>query len=62
MTLGNMREQGLHHLIGFCHNDACRHQALIDVLVRRQGRVRQMRGTRPTHRRAAELERGAGLN
>ena len=19
------------HLIGFCHNDACRHQALIDV-------------------------------
>jgi hypothetical protein len=31
MTLGNMREQGVHHLIAFCHNDACRHQALIDV-------------------------------
>jgi hypothetical protein len=31
MTLGNMRQQGLHHSIAFCHNDACRHQALIDV-------------------------------
>jgi hypothetical protein len=31
MTLGNMSEQGVHHLIAFCHNDACRHQALIDV-------------------------------
>ncbi len=31
MTLGNMRSLGVHHLIGYCHNDACRHQALIDV-------------------------------
>jgi hypothetical protein len=31
MTLGNMRELGVNHLIGYCHNDACRHQALIDV-------------------------------
>ena len=31
MTLGNMRAQGVHHLIAFCLNDACRHQALIDV-------------------------------
>ena len=31
MTLGNMHEQGVHHLIAFCHNDGCRHQALIDV-------------------------------
>jgi hypothetical protein len=31
MTLGNMRELGVHHLIGYCHNDACRHQAIIDV-------------------------------
>jgi hypothetical protein len=30
MTLGNMRKQGVRHLIGYCHND-CRHQALIDV-------------------------------
>ena len=30
MTLGNMREQGVHHLIAFCLNDACRHQALIE--------------------------------
>jgi hypothetical protein len=32
MTLGNMREQVVHHLIAFCLNDACRHSALIDVL------------------------------
>ncbi len=31
MTLGNMREQGVHHLICYCLNDACPHQALIDV-------------------------------
>jgi hypothetical protein len=31
MTLANMYEQGVHHLIAFCLNDACRHQALIDV-------------------------------
>jgi hypothetical protein len=31
MTLGSMRRQGVHHLIAFCHNGACRHQALIDV-------------------------------
>jgi hypothetical protein len=32
MTLGNMREQGVQHLIAFRHNDACHQQALIDVL------------------------------
>jgi hypothetical protein len=31
MTLSNMRELGAQHLIAFCLNDACRHQALIDV-------------------------------
>jgi hypothetical protein len=31
MTLGNMREQGVHHLIAYCLNDAYHHQALIDV-------------------------------
>jgi hypothetical protein len=31
MDLANMRRQGVHHLIGYCLNDACRHQALIDV-------------------------------
>ncbi len=31
MDLANMREQGVTHLIAFCHNDACRHQALSDV-------------------------------
>ena len=31
MDLANMYEQGVHHLIAFCLNDACRHQALIDV-------------------------------
>ena len=28
MTLGNMRELGVQHLIAFCLNDACRHQVL----------------------------------
>jgi hypothetical protein len=31
MTLGNMRELGVHHLIAYCLNDSCRHQAIIDV-------------------------------
>jgi hypothetical protein len=31
MTLGNMRELGVRHLIAYCLNDACRHSALIDV-------------------------------
>jgi hypothetical protein len=31
MTLHDMREQGVQHLIAFRHNDACRHQALNDV-------------------------------
>jgi hypothetical protein len=31
MTLGNMREQGVHHVIGFYLNDACRHHALISL-------------------------------
>ena len=31
MNLANMRENGVHHSIAYCHNDACRHQAVIDV-------------------------------
>ncbi len=31
MDLANMRERGVHHLICYCVNDACRHQVLIDV-------------------------------
>ena len=31
MTLGNRREQVVHQPIAYCHNDACRHQALIDA-------------------------------
>ena len=31
MTLGNMRELGVHGLIASGLNDACRHTALIDV-------------------------------
>jgi hypothetical protein len=67
MTLGNMRELGVHHLIAFCHNDACRHQALIDVSkysdetevpsFRRRVKCGKMRG--PRCGRAAELERAA---
>ena len=28
MTLGNMRQQGVQHLICYCLNDSCRHTAL----------------------------------
>ena len=31
MTLGNMRQLGVQRLVAHCLNDACRHQALIDV-------------------------------
>jgi len=31
MDLANMRRQGLRSLIAYCLNDACRHQAVIDV-------------------------------
>ena len=31
MTLGNMRQLGVHNLVAYCLNDACRHTALIDV-------------------------------
>ena len=28
MDLDNMYEQGVHHLIAYCRNDACRHQTM----------------------------------
>ena len=31
MTLGNMRVLGVHHLIAYYLNDACRHEAIIDL-------------------------------
>jgi hypothetical protein len=31
MTLGNMRHLGVHRLVAYCLNDACRHTGLIDV-------------------------------
>ena len=31
MDLANMRRQGVRTLIAYCLNDACRHQALIEV-------------------------------
>ncbi len=31
MDLANMRKQGVRRLIAFCLNDACRHQALVEV-------------------------------
>jgi hypothetical protein len=31
MTLANMRELGVHHLIVSCLNHTCRHSALLDV-------------------------------
>jgi hypothetical protein len=73
MTLGNMRELGVRHLIGYCLNDACRHQALIDVseypgdvevpwfsLAREMWPVREMRtlGGRATELERASCRRG----
>jgi hypothetical protein len=29
--LGNMRRQGVQHLIAYCLNDSCRHQAVVDA-------------------------------
>jgi hypothetical protein len=31
MDLANMRRNGVYHLIAYCLNDSCRHQAVIDV-------------------------------
>jgi hypothetical protein len=69
MTLGNMREQGVYHLIGFCHNDTCRHQALIDVSdcpdhakvrwFRQRAKCAKWGGKRSRY--AAELERAIRL-
>jgi hypothetical protein len=56
MTLGNMRQLGVQHLVATCLNDACRHQGLIDVSSYpadaevpwfASGRVRQVRRARP---------------
>ena len=65
---GNMRELGVHHLIAFCLNDACRHQALIDVSsypvetevpwFKRRVKCGKC-GSGQQDRRAAELERAA---
>jgi hypothetical protein len=66
MTLAKMRRQGVHHLIAYCLNDACRHQALIDVSsypgdtpvpwFRSKVKCAKVRCARQPHRRAAELE------
>jgi hypothetical protein len=50
MTLGNMREQGVHHLIAFCLHDACRHSALIDVSKYRFDRDSHAQMGRPVSR------------
>ena len=66
MTLGNMRELGVQHLIVFCLNDACRHQALIErvELSGRDrgavpGEVQQVRRPRQQDRRATELQKSS---
>jgi hypothetical protein len=66
MDLANMRRQGVHHLVAYCLNDSCRHQALIDVpsypgdtpvpWFAGKGRVQQVRSAGSSHRCAAELE------
>ena len=67
MDLTNMREQGVRNLIAL--NDACRHQAVIDVssypgdtpVLWFRSKVKCAKcGAGNNDRRAAELERGAG--
>ncbi len=67
MDLANMRRQGVHHLIAYCLNNSCRHQAIIDVssypgdagpVVRDKGEMRQVRRARPADRCEAKLEKG----
>jgi hypothetical protein len=63
MTLGNMREFEVRYQVAFCHNDACRHQAVIDVATRPRHRcfgsaARPHAATAAaSERSAAELER-----
>ena len=70
MDLENMRRQAVRSLIAYCLNDACRHQALIEVwsypanteiAYFRRRVVCQMRGTEQQNRRATQLERSTGL-
>jgi hypothetical protein len=51
MTLGNMRELGVQRLVASCLNDACRHQALIDVSnypAEAEGRTSEARWSAPS--------------
>ena len=60
----------MHHLICYCLNDACRHQALIDVSsypaetevpwFKSPGEMRQVRRAWQQDRRTPELEGAAG--
>jgi hypothetical protein len=68
MTLGNMRELGVHHLIAFCsttpaatkQTSTCRNiQQTPRSVVSIKGQMRQVRRSGPPDRRAAELERAA---
>jgi hypothetical protein len=64
MTLKNMRDLNVQNLIAFCLNDACRHQALIDVSsypaeTEVPCGLRQVRRPARQDRRATELEGAA---
>ena len=70
MDLANMRRQGVRRLVAYCLNDACRHQALIEVWsypantempIQAPGRLCEMRRSGQQNRRAPELERGTWL-
>ena len=68
MDLENMRLQGVRRLIAYCLNDACRHQALIEVrsypanteiAYFKRRVISEMRRSGQQDRRAPELERAA---
>jgi hypothetical protein len=70
MDLANMRRQGVRTLIAFCLNDACRHNAVIEVwsyppeteiaYFRNRVVCAKCGRSEQSDRGAAELERGAG--
>ena len=56
MRLGNMCELGVHHLIAYCLNPACRHSALIDVSSYVPAPCQMRHVLRQPRRRTPELE------
>ena len=72
MTLGNMRQLGVHNLVAYCLNEACRHTALIDVsrvalqpapvALHKPGCIECERRRKQTRERVARSRRNKGVS